>query len=119
MPRVPVRLHFAASLRIVALDKDSCHVRMGDTEATHLCGYPGGPKQPGILVHVERRPAHVVRLEHARPQIMDKAQGGHDERRCAGKLLPSIGSGIVPVAKEGEGARVNANPPSEFSFRGQ
>ena len=56
--------------------------------------------------HVKRSAAHGVGLEHARTEVMNEPERGHDERRRAGELLPSIGSRIVPVEREkGEGEK--------------
>ena len=63
---------------------------------THLGGNSGSAKEAGVLVHVERRTAHAVGLEHACAQVMYEPERGHDQRRRARELLPAIGGRIVP-----------------------
>ena len=107
VPRLGVDLHLAPSL--LCMPWMSCAEsigRIGEQECAHLSGDTSGAEEASVLVHVKRSAAHGVGLEHARTEVMNEPERGHDERRRAGELLPSIGSRIVPVEREkGEGEK--------------
>ena len=50
-----------------------------DGAGTYLGGYTGCAEQAGILVHIKRRAADGIWLEHACAEVMDETDGRKDK----------------------------------------
>jgi hypothetical protein len=55
------------------------------------------PKEPAILIHIERSPADHIWSEYAHAEVVDEPEGGDDEGGGARELGAAVGGGVIPI----------------------
>ena len=64
----------------------------------HLSGNASNPEQASVLVHIQGYSANRIRLEDARPQIVDEPQRCGNQSGCPGQLGTTVRSRVIPGA---------------------